>query len=288
MGMRVTVLGAGIMGAGVAGSLIRAGHQVTVWNRDSTKTETLAAAGATVAASPAVAVTGADAVLTVLFDADSVETVITPVLAVLDSSAIWVQMTTVGLDGSAMLAGMAAQRGVLFVEAQMLGTKAPAENGQLVLLVGGDQDVLDRLSPIFDAIADRTVNTGNAIGPASALKLAVNAWVLGVNALVGQSMALATALGLDPQLFLDAIAGGAVDTPYAHIKGAAMQAGDFTPSFPLTGVLKDLDLIRSAAVRAGVSEDVIGAIQAKYDSARRAGHGADDMAAIYTAFLPPH
>ena len=99
-------------------------------------------------------------------------------------------------------------------------------------------------------------------------------------------MALATALGLDSQLFLDAIAGGAVDSPYAHLKGAAMQAGDFTPSFPLTGVLKDLDLIRSAAVRAGVSEDVIGAIQAKYDSARRAGHADDDMAAIYTAFLP--
>jgi 3-hydroxyisobutyrate dehydrogenase len=284
--MRVTVLGTGIMGAGVAGSALRAGHDVTVWNRDSAKTEPLSTAGATVAASPAAAVTGAEAVLTVLFDADSVATVMTDALAVMDPSAIWVQMTTVGLDGSARLAQLAEEHGVSFVEAQMLGTKAPAEKGQLVLLVGGDQGLLDRLSPVFDAIGARTVNTGAAIGPASALKLTANAWVLGVNALVGQSMALATALGLDSQLFLDSIAGGAVDTPYAHVKGAAMQAGDFAPSFPIAGVLKDLDLIRSAAVRAGVSEDVIGAIQAKYDAARRAGHGDDDMAAIYKAFLP--
>jgi len=284
--MRVTVLGTGIMGAGVAGSLLRAGHEVTVWNRDSAKTEQLAVAGATSAESPAAAVAGAEAVLTILFDADSVEAVLTDVLPSMDPSAIWVQMTTVGLDGSARLAGLAEQHGVSFVEAQMLGTKAPAEKGQLVLLVGGEQKLLDRLSPVFDAVSARTVNTGSAIGPASALKLTANAWVLGVNALVGQSMALATALGLDSQLFLDAIAGGAVDTPYAHLKGAAMQAGDFTPSFPLSGVLKDLDLIRSAAVRAGVSEDVIGAIQAKYDSARRAGHADNDMSAIYTAFLP--
>jgi 3-hydroxyisobutyrate dehydrogenase len=284
--MRVTVLGAGIMGAGVAGSLLRAGHDVTVWNRDSAKTEPLAIAGATAAGSPAAAVAGTEAVLTVLFDADSVDAVMTDAFAVMDPSAIWVQMTTVGLDGSARLAQLADDHGVPFVEAQMLGTKAPAEKGQLVLLVGGNQELLGRLSPVFDAISTRTVNTGSAIGPASALKLAANAWVLGVNALVGQSMALAGTLGLDPQLFLDAIAGGAVDTPYAHVKGAAMLAGDFSPSFPLTGVLKDLDLIRSAAVRAGVSEDVIGAIQAKYDSARRAGHGDDDMAAIYTAFLP--
>jgi 3-hydroxyisobutyrate dehydrogenase len=288
MYMRVTVLGTGIMGAGVAGSLLRAGHDVTVWNRDKTRTQPLVTAGASAAESAVAAVNNAEAVLTVLFDADSVEEVLTPALAALDPSAIWVQMTTVGLDGSARLAQLAEEHGVAFVEAQMLGTKAPAEKGQLVLLVGGDQQLLDRLAPVFDAIALRSVNTGAAIGPASALKMAANAWVLGVNALVGQSMALATSLGLDPQLFLDAIAGGAVDTPYAHIKGAAMQAGDYAPSFPITGVLKDLDLIRSAAVRAGVSEDVIGAIAAKYDAARRAGHGDHDMAAIYTEFLPSH
>ncbi|MET0865454.1 MAG: NAD(P)-dependent oxidoreductase, partial [Nakamurella sp.] len=225
--MRVTVLGTGIMGAGVAGSLLRAGHDVTVWNRDGGKTRPLAEAGATVASSPAQAVAGAEVVLTILFDGDSVHDVMTQSLGSVDPSAIWAQMTTVGLDGSARLAGLAEQHGVSFVEAQMLGTKAPAEKGLLVLLVGGDPQLLDRMAPVFDAISARTVNTGTAIGPASALKLTANAWVLGVNALVGQSIALATSLGLDPQLFLDAIAGGAVDTPYAHVKGAAMLAGDF-------------------------------------------------------------
>lgn len=284
--MRVTVLGTGIMGAGVVRSLLRAGHEVTVWNRDGEKARALAGAGAKVAQSPAEAVTDADAVLTILFDADSVAEVMMQACDSPNRTAIWAQLATVGLDGSASLGKLADEQGLLFVEAQMLGTRAPAEKGELVLLVGGDQALLDRLSPVFEAIGSRTVNTGSTIGPAAALKLAANAWVQGVTALVGQSMALAKSLGLDPQLFLDAIAGGATDTPYAHVKGAAMQAGDFAPSFPITGVLKDLDLIRSAALRAGVSEDVIGAIQGRYQAASRAGHGDDDMAAVYTAFLP--
>jgi 3-hydroxyisobutyrate dehydrogenase len=93
--------------------------------------------------------------------------------------------------------------------------------------------------------------------------------------------------GLDPQLFLDAIAGGAIDTPYAHIKGAAIIANDYRPSFSIDGTIKDLGLIRAAAQDVGVVDDVLAAVEARYLAAGRAGHGADDMSAVYTAFLPP-
>jgi len=284
--MRITVLGTGIMGAGVAGSLLRAGHRVTVWNRNPDRTAPLADAGATVAASPAEAVRRADVVLTVLFDADSVVEVMTAAMDGLPPSAIWAQLSTIGLAGTERAATLAVQHHISFVEAMMLGTRAPAENGQLVLLVSGDPAVLDRLTPVFSAIGSRTVHAGDEIGMASALKLAVNAWVGSVSALVGQSMALTGALGLDPQLFLDAISGGATDTPYAHVKGAAMLSGDFQPSFTIDGVVKDLALIRTAALGAGVPDDVLAAVQAKYLAAGRAGHGSQDMAAVYTAFLP--
>jgi 3-hydroxyisobutyrate dehydrogenase len=284
--MQVTVLGTGIMGAGVAGSLLRAGHTVTVWNRDTAKAKPLRDAGAKIAGSPAEAVTGAEAVLTVLFDTDAVMGVMTQALDSLDESAIWVQLSTIGLDGSARTAELARQHDVSLVEAMMLGTKAPAENGELVLLVGGDPALVDRLSPIFEAISARVVNTGDRVGPATALKLAANAWVGSLTALIGQSMALTKSLGLDPQLFLDAIKGGGTDTPYAHVKGKSILAGEYPPSFPVEGILKDLALIRTAAEEAGVADDVLAAVEGRFLTASELGHRSDDMAAVYTAFLP--
>lgn len=284
--MQVTVLGTGIMGAGVAGSLLRAGHDVTVWNRGAAKAKPLGEAGATIARSPAEAVTGAEAVLTVLFDTDAVLEVMSEAFGSLDESAVWVQLSTIGLNGSAKTAELATQHGVSLVEAMMLGTRAPAEKGELVLLVGGDPGLVDRLSPVFDAISVRVVNTGDRIGPATALKLAANAWVGSITALIGQSMALTKALGLDPQLFLDAIKGGATDVAYAHVKGKSILADDYPPSFPVAGIIKDLGLIRAAAREAGVSGDVLAAVEGRFLAADELGHGSDDMAAVYTAFLP--
>jgi 3-hydroxyisobutyrate dehydrogenase len=285
--MKITVLGTGIMGAGVAGSLLRAGHDVTVWNRDAAKAAPLAAVGATVAPTPGDAVAHAEAVLTVLFDGDAVVDVMAEAVEAMPAAAIWVQLSTIGLADIARAAELAARHGVSFVDSPMLGTKTPAETGKLVLLVSGDQALIDRLAPVFEAISIRTVNAGPTIGAASALKLAANAWVQSVTALIGQSMALTKSFGLDPQLFLDAISGGAIDTPYAHIKGAAIIANDYPPSFTIDGTIKDLGLIRTAARDVGVAGDVLAAVEARFTAASRAGHGAEDMAAVYTAFLPP-
>ena len=285
--MKITLLGTGIMGAGVAGSLLRAGHHVTVWNRDPAKAAPLAAAGAILAPTPGDAVADADAVLTVLFDGDAVLDVMADAVDAMPDAAIWVQLSTIGLADIGRAAELAARHGVSLVDSPMLGTKTPAETGKLVLLVSGDQTLIDRLAPVFEAISIRTVNAGPTIGAASALKLAANAWVQSVTALIGQSMALTKSFGLDPQLFLDAISGGAIDTPYAHIKGAAIIANDYPPSFTIDGTIKDLGLIRTAARDVGVADDVLAAVEARFIAASRAGHGADDRGAVYTAFLPP-
>ncbi len=291
--MRVTVLGTGIMGAGVARSLLRAGQRVTVWNRDSSKAQSLAggsekADDVTVAASPAAAVAEADVVLTVLHDADAVIEVMAQAAPSMPGDAVWAQLSTIGLDGTQRVAGLAREHGVQVVEAMMLGTRQPAENGQLTLLVAGEPELLRRLRPVFDAISVKVVDAGPQLGRASALKLAANAWVQSLTALVAQSLALTAALGLDPQLFLDAINGGATDTPYAHVKGAAMMAGSYEPSFAVDGVLKDLGLIRAAAQQVGVPDDVLREIEQKYAAAADAGHGGDDMAAVYVAFAGTH
>ncbi len=282
--MRVTVLGTGIMGAGVAGSLLRSGHQVTVWNRNVAKTDRLRAAGAVVAGSPAAAVAGADAVLTVLFDADAVLSVITEALPGWNPSAVWAQLSTIGIDGTARARALAEQHDLSLLDAPMLGTKAPAESGQLVMLISGEPALIERLSPVWEAIGSRTVLAGERVGDASALKLAANAWVQSVTALIAQSMAMTRAFGLDPQLFLDAIRGGGTDMPYAHAKGAAMMSSNYEPSFSIDGVVKDLGLIRAAAVRAGVPDEILAVVLEKFQESVRDGHGADDMAAVYSAF----
>ncbi|UFN46125.1 NAD(P)-dependent oxidoreductase [Nocardioides okcheonensis] len=280
--MRVTVLGTGTMGAGMARSLLRAGHEVTVWNRTASRAEPLAADGARVAADAADAVASAEAVVTILFDTVSVLEVMTDVS--LPQGCVLLQSATIGVDGTERVVALAGERGWLLVDAPVLGTKAPAEQGALVVLAAGEDAAVDAARPVTDAIGARVVRAGTRPGEAARLKLVCNAWVASLTAAVGQSVALAEALGLDPRLFLDAIEGGAVDTPYAHVKGAAMLAGDYPPSFAVDGVRKDLALIRDAARASSTDDRLLTAVLDLFEATSAAGRGADDMAAVRTAF----
>jgi 3-hydroxyisobutyrate dehydrogenase len=284
VGMRVALLGTGIMGAGMAASLLRSGHEVTVWNRTLEKAEPLAGAGARLAGNPADAVSGAEVVLTMLFDADSVLEVMSEAVHGLADDAVWAQCSTVGVDGTHRAAALADGHDVAFVDAPMLGTRKPAENGQLVVLAAGPDDLQEWLQPVFDAVGSRTVWVSDRVGDASALKLVCNAWIGSLTAAVGQSIALAEGLGLDPSLFLAAIRGGAVDSPYAQTKGLAMIEREFATQFAVDGVVKDLGLIGDAARSAAVSTTLVDAVRGCFEVAADRGHGAEDMAAVVTAF----
>ncbi len=279
----VALLGTGTMGAGMARSMLGAGLEVRAWNRTAAKAAPLADDGATVTESAAEAVSGADVVVVMLFDADSVLAVLADA-APAAPDAVWVQSSTVGVDGTERIAAFAAEHGLALVDAPVLGTKAPAEQGKLVVLASGDPALRERVTPVFDAVGAKTLWLGDTPGAGSALKLVCNSWVASITAATGQAVALARGLGLDPQLFLDAISGGAVDTPYAHVKGGAMMKSDWTVSFELDGVSKDLGLIRAAAADSGVSTTVLDALVATFAAASAAGHGGDDMAAVVTAF----
>lgn len=269
------------MGAGMARSLRRAGHDVTVWNRTKAKADPLAADGITVADSVAEAVTGADAVITMLFDTDATLAVCDELVSAAGPDTVWIQSGTVGPDGVQRIAG-AAGRDIL--DAPVLGTKKPAEEGALVVLVSGVPALVERARPAFDAIGSRVVRVSEEVGDASALKLACNAWVATIMAAVAQSLALAEALGVDPRLFLEAIKGGPTDTPYAQLKGAAVLAGDFTPSFAVDGVVKDLGLMIDAARGARFPVELLAALRAPFERVSAAGHGEEDMSAVRLAF----
>lgn len=284
--MRVAMLGTGTMGAGMARSMLRAGLDVAAWNRTAARAEPLKADGATIAGTVREAVDGADAVVTMVFDAPAVLGIADDLVAALAAGAVWVQSATIGLDGVARAGRLAGERGVTLLDAPMLGTKQPASEGALVPLVSGPREAARRVQPVFDAIGAKTIYAGDRIGQAMALKLACNAWIATMTAALGQSLELAAALGIEPGLFLDAIAGGPSDTPYAHLKGPEMLEARYPPSFSVDGVLKDLELMADAAGDAGFPQVLLTPVREAYARASAAGHGGDDIAAVHTEFRP--
>ena len=283
--MDIAVLGTGIMGAGMTRTLLREGHSVRAWNRSPDKATPLADYGATVATSPGDAVRGSQAALVTVFDTEAVLDVLESIASDVGDAVI-LQSATIGVDGTRRVDEAATRHGLTVVDAPVLGTREPAENGALVPLVSGDSTAIDRISPVLDAIGTKTIRVGPRIGDASALKLVCNAWIGSLTGALAQSIALAEGLGLDPHLFLGAIAGGATDAPYAHLKGAAMIDGAYPTSFSVDGVIKDVGVIRAAAQEAGVPDDLLAAIEGMFQTTAALGHGNADMAAVRTAFGP--
>jgi 3-hydroxyisobutyrate dehydrogenase len=275
----VALLGLGTMGAGMARNIAAAGMPLRVWNRSPEKAEPLADV-ATVAASVVDAVAQADIVVTMLFDGYSVAETIEEARGALRPGTTWVQTTTVGVDAAERLGVLAAELGLEYVDAPVLGTKKPAEDGALVVLASGPDSARGTVQPLLDAIGSRTVWVGEA-GSGSRLKLAANAWVFTVVEGIAESLALTRDLGLDPRLFLEAVSGGAMDAPYVQLKGTAMLEEDLSPAFALSNALKDVDLILAAAETAGVDLALMPGIREHFARAVDAGHGDHDLAATY-------
>ncbi len=285
----IAVLGTGIMGAPMAANLVAAGLDVRVWNRTPEKAQQLADRGTVVAASPAQAATGADLVLTMLADGEAVEEVMTKhdgALAAMGEDALWLQMSTVGIDATERCRGLAADRGVTFVDAPVLGTRQPAEAGELMVLAAGPEEVRERCALVFDAVGREVRWVGQEPGAASRFKLVLNAWLLSLTETLSETIALARAVDVEPAEFLDAVDGGPLGFGYAQLKGKSMIAGTFDDvAFPLALAAKDARLVREAAtVDSGTARlPFLEALEAQYGRAVELGHGEEDMAAVHQA-----
>jgi 3-hydroxyisobutyrate dehydrogenase len=273
----VAVLGTGIMGAPMARNLLRAGFPVHVWNRSRAKAEALTRDGAVVAAAPAVATRDAEIVLTMLADTDAV---VDSVAGALAGPSVWVQASTIGLAGTERCVALAAEAGVAFVDAPVLGTRQPAEDGKLTVLASGPDAQRQPLAPLFDAVGARTIWLGEA-GAGTRLKLVANAWVAALVEGLAETFVLAEGLGVQPQSFLDAISGGLMDCGYAHLKGKAMMERAFDPAFPLRLAAKDLRLIEDARRAADLELPLLTAVAERFAEGVARGNGELDLSATY-------
>jgi 3-hydroxyisobutyrate dehydrogenase len=284
----IAVLGTGIMGAAMARNLLSAGMEVRVWNRSREKAEPLADDGATVADSPTEAAEGAGFVLTMLADADAVAEAAggeNGALSALPEDGVWLQTSTVGLEGQEKLAGIADEHGVYYVDAPVLGTKEPAEQGQLIVLASGPEEVRERCEPVFGAVGSKTLWLGPA-GAGSHLKLVTNNWIVGLLGALAETISFAEALGVDPNRFLEVIEGGPLGVPYAQMKGQMMIEEEFPTSFSANLARKDANLVLQAAEANGLRLPLTEAAAEHFDEAINAGHGEEDTAAIYQATRP--
>jgi 3-hydroxyisobutyrate dehydrogenase len=283
--VNIAVLGTGIMGGAMARRAAGAGMSVRAWSRPLEHARVLERDGVEVAPTARAAADAADVVITMAPDAAAIESFATGgegFLRAAAERAVWAQCATVGLGGCDRLAALAAEAGVLFVDAPVLGTREPAERGELVVLGSGPPRALDRCTPFFDAIGNRTLRLG-AAGAGTRLKLVTNDWIVGAVAVLAETMALADALGVDGAVFLDAIAGSDVDMGYAQMKGRMMIDAAYPTSMALAHAAKDARLAAEAAERHGLAHVVTRAAAELLERAAARGDAAEDMAASFRA-----
>jgi 3-hydroxyisobutyrate dehydrogenase len=286
MSETVAVLGAGgTMGLPMAGHIADAGMEVRAWNRTRDKAEPLADHGAEVLDVAADAADGASILLTILSDAEAVvSTVSDGALARAGEGAIWLQMSTIGIEGTERCAELAEQHGLVLVDAPVVGTKKPAEEGKLTVLASGPDEVRERVEPIFDAVGQKTAWLGEA-GTGTRMKLVINAWIVTLVEGLAETIAFAEGVDIDPAEFLEAISGGPIDNAYAQLKGKMMIERSFEPSFKLGLAAKDARLVAEAMERHDLELPMLETIRERLAEAAEE-HGDEDMAATFLASLP--
>ncbi len=279
--MKIGFIGLGRMGGHVAVNLLKAGHQVTVWNRSQGPVQELVAKGAVAAKSPQDALQG-DAVFSMLSN-DQVMRELGLAGPLLDKAAkglVHVNLATISVDFAKELAAAHRKAGLAYISSPVFGRPEMAEQAALVLVAGGDQEALKTMQPVFDKIGARTV-TMDAPEKANLFKIAGNFMIASELESIGEAFALLRKGGVDPSLFHDVLSGrlftGAVFKAY----GAMILNRTYEPAgFALTLGLKDVNLARAAAEGLGVTMPTADLLKKHYDEAIGWGWQDRDWAAI--------
>jgi 3-hydroxyisobutyrate dehydrogenase len=280
----VAVLGIGAMGQGMAASALRAGIPTVVWNRRPEATRDLAQLGAEVADAAVDAARRAAIVVTMVTDTDAVISIARDqgVLAALAPGAIWVQMSTIGIEGTERVAAMVGveRPDVTLLDAPVSGSKEPAEQGQLTIFASGPEAVRWRVAPLFDALGQRTMWVG-AVGAGTRLKLVNNTWLAFATEAVATSVALAHRLGVATETVMEALVGGPLMSTWQAAKLQRIANGDFSAQFALSLALKDVRLAQQAAGDDGFS--ALTCLADEWQQVVDQGLGGEDLTVVTRA-----
>lgn len=279
---KIAFIGLGIMGAPMAANLVKAGFDVTAYNRSPAKAEKLVAAGAHGAGSIAEAVRDAEVVATMVPDSPDVRAVLAGEGGVFENApagTLVIDFSTIRPDVAAELAAQGAERGFRVLDSPVSGGEAGAIEGVLSIMVGGAEADFEAAKPVFEAVGKTIVHVGPA-GSGQTVKAANQLMVAGIIELVAEAIVFLEAYGVDTEAALRVLGGGLAGSTVLQRKGGAMLARDFRPGFRVALHDKDLGIVTSAAREAGVVIP-LGAVAAQLVASLKAqGEGGLDHSAL--------
>lgn len=284
MAESVGFIGLGIMGEPMALNLVKAGYQMTVYNRTPEKAEPLKKAGAKVAATPAEAARDADYVVSIVSDSAASEEVLLGTEGVLQTvkpGAIVIDSATISPVVSRKLACATAGKKAGFLDAPVTGSKLGAEKGELTFMIGGERETFDRAMPLLKVLGKKHIYCGG-YGAGLSAKLAQNAIQSTMVEIFCEGFVLAVKSGVRPEVMMEIVQNSMARATLTDFKAPFIFKGDFTPYFPLKWMHKDVTLAMEAAFTAGVPMPVAAAVKEVYAAARAQGKGDLDYAAVVT------
>ena len=275
-------IGLGLMGKPMARNLLKAGFPLVVWNRTAAKAEDLVHEGAKLAANPREAAGQADVLVTIVSDPPALEDVLWGADGALDGlrrGSVLVDSSTVTPDLERRVAAACAERGVDFLDAPVTGGTWGAEKGELVFMIGGKAEVLDRATPVLSAMGKKFFLLGPN-GAGQTVKLAMNLLLAVEVDALAESLALVAAAGIPGERFVEVMQSGMGRAPVLDVKAPLMLKDEFPASFPLRLMHKDVRLALELARQRGVTLPVGAAAYATYSAVKDASKDDPDFAAV--------
>ena len=248
---KVSFIGLGIMGSGMVSNLVKAGHDVTVWNRSASKYGEIEKVGAKTVSDPTDLLPGADFLMYCLADDAAVNAIFLsgPSLASkVEKGTIVIDLSTIDPETSAIERKIYEDRGISFLDAPVFGTKGEARDGGLWIVIGGTKDVFNQSLPVLEPVSETLHYMGEG-GNGTKMKLVGNLLVASQIVSIGEALSLAKKAGLNLTTVLEVAAVADFKTPIYAGVGAGVIKGDYEVNFPLKLMLKDAKLIQAFANR---------------------------------------
>jgi 3-hydroxyisobutyrate dehydrogenase-like beta-hydroxyacid dehydrogenase len=293
--MDVGLIGLGGMGTGMAKSLLRAGHRVTVFNRTRARAEGLRADGATVAATPGEACR-AGIVITMLADDAALESQVFGdggILASLPRGGVHISCSTIGVALSDTLTAAHSAAGQEFVSCPVFGRPDAAEAGRLAVVAAGPTQVVDRCKPLFESFGPKLLVVGEKPSLANVVKLSGNFLIASVLESLSEAIAFARKSGVDPAVLMDFLTSTLFNAPVYKTYGGLIVEGNYDKvGFALPLGLKDIRLVLQAAEAQSVPMPIASVVRDRFLTAMARGNGNKDWSALgliaaQDAGLPP-
>jgi len=268
------------MGRPMAANLVKAGHELTVWNRTPGKD----VAGAKTASTPAEAVKEKEVVWMCVSDTKAVEQVLfgqNGAAQSLQKGTVVVDSSTISPSASVQFANKVRERGCDVLDAPVTGSKNGAEAGTLIFIVGGKEETITRIQPLFSAMGKQAIHMGEN-GKGLAAKLAQNLQIAFIYEGLAEGLTLATKMGVKPEKLIELIQASMIRSGVADYKAPFILKRDYSPNFPLRLMHKDMHLMMDAARENGVQLPGLEKIDEIYEAASKAGYDDLDYAATIT------